>query len=194
VVNVRGPRRLRCCDLASIRPPPEEAFDKTICLFAALLNIEDNVVMHYISMKRATSVLSLVFFITVLCHASDKDRIVWKALPNAILQVDSRAPKIWNVFQAGKKLDPLLVEIGNRYLVVYVHRNEVYEIKPDKLEHKGDDLVWRETDKPDKPMATSDWSAKDVGSAQRILLKLTDEGRALVIEIPQMPDLRRGIY
>jgi hypothetical protein len=155
---------------------------------------EDKAVMHRISVKCVASVTVLLFFITVLCHASDKDRIVWKPVPNAILQVDSRAPKIWNVFQVGKKLDPLLVEIGNRYLVVYVHRTEVYEIKPEKLEHKDDDLIWRESDKPDKPMATSDWSAKDVGSAQRILLRLTDEGRALVIEIPQMPDLRRGIY
>jgi hypothetical protein len=145
-------------------------------------------------MKRATFVIALLLFTTALCHASEKDRIVWKALPNAILQVDSRAPKIWNVYQAGKKSDPLLVEIGNRYLVVYVHRTEVYEIRAEKLEHKGDDLIWRETDKPDKPMATSDWSAKDVGSAQRIVMKLTGEGRTIVIEIPQMPDLRRGIY
>jgi hypothetical protein len=144
--------------------------------------------------KRATSAIAVLCFLAGLCHASDKDRIVWKSIPNAILQVDSRAPKIWNVFQAGKKFDPLLVEIGNRYLVVYVHRTEVYELKPEQLEHKGDDLVWREADKPEKPIATSDWSHKDVGSAQRILLKLTDEGRAIVIEIPQMPDLRRGIY
>jgi|SRR5665213_2075910 len=150
--------------------------------------------MHRISVKRATSVIASVFFLAALCHASDKDRIVWKSIPNAILEVDSRAPKVWNVFQAGKKFDPLLVEIGNRYLVVYVHRTEVYEIKPEQLEHKGDDLVWHEAEKPNKPMATSDWSAKDVGSAQRILLKLTDEGRAIIIEIPQMPDLRRGIY
>ncbi len=87
-----------------------------------------------------------------------------------------------------------MVEIGNRYLVVYVHRTEVYEIKPEQLEHKGDDLLWREADKPAKPLATSDWSTKDVGSAFRILLKLTDEGRMINIELPQMPDLRRGIY
>ncbi|HEX3377014.1 MAG TPA: hypothetical protein VHS29_09160 [Candidatus Acidoferrales bacterium] len=145
--------------------------------------------------KWAVSVAALMLILpAVPSHASDKDRIVWKSIPNAILQVDSRAPKIWNVFQAGKKFDPLMVEIGNRYLVVYVHRTEVYEIKPEQLEHKGDDLLWRESDKPSKPLATSDWSTKDVGSAFRILLKLTEEGRAINIELPQMPDLRRGIY
>jgi len=144
--------------------------------------------------KRDVSVACLILFLAALGYAGDKDRIVWKSIPNAILQVDSRAPKIWNVFQAGKKFDPLLVEIGNRYLVVYVHRTEVYEIKPEQLEHKGDELLWREADKPAKPLATSDWSNKDVGSAVRILLKLTDEGRSINIELPQMPDLRRGIY
>jgi hypothetical protein len=127
-------------------------------------------------------------------RAAEKEKIVWKPIPDAILQVDSRAPKIWNVFQAGKKFDPLLLQIGSRYLVIYVRNMEIYEIKPEQLEHKGENLLWRETDKPAKPVATSDWSTKDVGSASRVLVKLADEGRLVDIQIPQMPDLRRGIY
>jgi hypothetical protein len=127
-------------------------------------------------------------------RATEKEKIVWKPIPNAILQVDSRAPKIWNVFQAGKKFDPLLLQIGSRYLAIYVRNMEIYEIKPEQLEHKGENLLWRETDKPAKPVATSDWSTKDVGSASRVLVKLAGEGRLIDIQIPQMPDLRRGIY
>jgi len=127
-------------------------------------------------------------------YSADKEKIVWKSIPNAILQVDSRAPKIWNVFQAGKKTDPLLLQIGSRYLVIYVRKMEIYEILPERLEHKGEDLLWHEADKPSKPVATSDWSTKDVGSASRILVKLAGEGRTIDIQIPQMPDLRRGIY
>ena len=129
-----------------------------------------------------------------ICRPAAKDAIVWKSIPDAILQVDSRAPKVWNVFQAGKKFDPLLLQMGSRFLVIYVHNREVYEIKPEQLGHKGDDLLWRETDKPAKPVATSDWSTKDVGSAMRILVKLADEGRLVDIQIPQVPDMRRGIY
>jgi hypothetical protein len=142
-----------------------------------------------------------VFAIAGLClalmsvaAAADKEKIVWKPIPDAILQVDSRAPKLWNVFQAGKKFDPLLLQLGSRYLVIYVRNMQVYEIKPEQLEHKGEDLVWRETDKPAKPLASLDWSTKDVGSASRILFKLADEGRVINIQIPQIPDLRRGIY
>ncbi len=122
------------------------------------------------------------------------DKIVWKPIPDAILQIDARAPKIWNLFQAGKKFDPLLLQLGARYLVIYVRNKEVYEIKPEQLEHKGEDLLWRESDKPAKPIATSDWSTKDIGSASRILVKLGDDGRVVDIQIPQVPDMRRGIY
>jgi len=150
--------------------------------------------MRNIATNRRMAFAALLLFPTVGLHANDKDKVVWKPIPNVILQVDSRAPKEWNVFQAGKKFDPLLVQIGFRYLVVYVHNMEAYEIKPEQLEHKGDNLLWRETDKPAKPTPTSDWSTKDVGSAFRILLKLADEGRIVNIELPQMPDVRRGIY
>ena len=144
--------------------------------------------------KRIGSIAATLLIVAATVLAADKEKIVWKSMPNAILQVDSRAPKEWNVFQPGKKFDPLLVQIGRRYLVVYVQKMEVYELKPEQLEPKGDDLLWRESDKPDKPTATSEWSNKDVGSATRILLKLSSEGRMLNIELPHMPDVRRGIY
>jgi len=150
--------------------------------------------MCRIGLKRAGSVAALLLIITAHSYSADKERIVWKSIPDAILQVDSRAPKVWNVFQAGKKFDPLLLQLGFRYLVIYVRNKEVYELRPEQLGHKGEDLLWRETDKPAKPVATSDWSTKDVGSASRILFKLADEGREVNIEIPQTPDLRRGIY
>jgi len=144
--------------------------------------------------RRFVGIAALCLAVASVSHSADKDKIVWKSIPDAILQVDSRAPKLWNVFQAGKKFDPLLLQLGSRYLVIYVRNMEVYEIKPEQLGHKGEDLLWRETDKPAKPLATSDWSTKDVGSASRILIKLADEGRIIDIQIPQVPDLRRGIY
>jgi hypothetical protein len=147
-----------------------------------------------IGFKRAGIFAALLCMLAANFHAADKEKIVWKSIPDAILQVDSRAPKIWNVFQAGKKSDPLLLQLGSRYLVIYIRNMEVYEVKPEQLGHKGEDLLWRESDKPAKPLATSDWKTKDVGSAFRILIKLADEGRLLDIQIPQMPDLRRGIY
>jgi hypothetical protein len=150
--------------------------------------------MRRIGLKKAGILAALLLLLAVSSRAADKEKIVWKPIPDAILQVDSRAPKLWNVFQPGKKFDPLLLQLGSRYLVIYVRNMEVYEIRPDQLTHKGEDLLWREADKPAKPIPTSDWSTKDVGSASRVLVKLAGEGRVINIQIPQMPDLRRGIY
>ncbi len=148
--------------------------------------------MLKIASNRAGVVAGLLLALATSAYSADK--IVWKSIPDAILQIDARPVKIWNLYQAGKKLDPLLLQIGARSLVVYVHNQQVYEIKPDQLEHKGEDLLWHESDKPAKPLATSDWNTRDIGSAWRIRLKLTDEGRSIEIQIPQIPDLRRGIY
>ena len=143
-------------------------------------------------LKRAGIVAGLI--LALACFAYSSDKIVWKPIPDAILQVDSRAIKVWNLFQAGKKYDPLLLQLGARSLVIYVRNQKVYEIKPEKLEHKGEDLVWHESDKPEKPLATSDWTVRDIGSATRIRMKLADEGRIVDIQIPQMPDMRGILY
>jgi hypothetical protein len=145
-----------------------------------------------IGLKHARTLVVLLAITAAVSLASDK--VVWKPIPDAILQIDARAPKLWNLFQAGKKFDPLLLQLGARYLVIYVRNKEVYVIKPEQLEHKGENLLWRESDKPQKPIPTSDWSTKDIGSAWRVMVKLTDEGRVVDIQIPQVPDLRRGIY
>ncbi len=114
--------------------------------------------MRKINLRFAGILAALLIVTATTSYAADK--IVWKPIPDAILQIDSRAPKLWNLFQAGKKFDPLMLQLGSRYLVIFVRNKEIYEINPEHLEHKGEDLLWRESDKPTKPIATSDWSTK----------------------------------
>jgi hypothetical protein len=136
--------------------------------------------------------LAAVFlFVTLGAHAADK--VTWKPIEDAVLRIDDRAPKQWSLYHAGKKFDPLLLQLGARVLVIYVRNQMVYEISPAQIEHKGQDLLWREADKPEKPLSVSDWSTRDVGSAWRLRVKLADEGRLVDIQIPQLPDLR-GFY
>jgi hypothetical protein len=132
--------------------------------------------------------------IAMAATAHSAGKIVWKSISDAILQIDERPVKIWNLYQAGNKIDPLLLQLGARSLVIYVRKEQVFEIKNEQLQRKGEDLVWRDADKPAKPLATSDWSSRDIGSAMRIRMRLADEGRMIDIQIPIIPDLRRGIY
>jgi hypothetical protein len=134
---------------------------------------------------------ALLFVLAIGSRAAEK--ATWKPVEDALLRIDDRAPKQWSLYHAGKKFDPLLLQLGSRVLVIYVRNQAVYEIPPAQIEHKGEDLRWRETDKPEKPLPTSDWSTRDVGSAWRVRLKLAEEGRLVDIQIPQIPDLR-GLY
>ena len=136
----------------------------------------------------------LLLALSSILTAAAKDKIVWKSIPDAVLQIDSRPPKLWNLYRTGKKLDPLLLQLGTRMLVLYIHDQAIYEIKQEQLESKGEDLWWRESDRPEKPIGTSDWTTKDVGSAWRVQVKLSSEGRLIDIQIPQIPDLRRGFH
>ena len=148
--------------------------------------------MLKIFLKQTAVIAGLALIMVVTAHAAEK--IVWKSVPDAILQIDTHPAKQWNLYRAGKKSDPLLLQLGTRMLVIYVRNQAVYELKPEQFEHKGEDLLWRESDKPEKPQATTDWNAKDIGSAWRLQVKLAAEGRLIDIQIPQVPDLRRGIY
>jgi len=144
-----------------------------------------------VQVRKAAGVAALLLTITLVAHAADK--ITWKPITDAVLRIDDRAPKQWSLYHAGKKFDPLLLQLGARTLVIYVRNRMAYEIPSAQIERKGDDLLWRESDKPEKPLATSDWSTRDIGSAWRVRVKFSDEGRLLDIQIPQMPDLR-GLY
>jgi hypothetical protein len=143
-------------------------------------------------MKYKITIGAMVLLVVALgLHAADKSE--WKTVEGALVRIDDRAPKQWGLYHSGKKYDPLLLQLGARVLVIYVRNQAVYELPPAKVEHKGEDLIWRESDKPEKPLATTDWTLRDVGSAQRIVVKLSEEGRLIDIQVPQMPDLR-GLY
>ncbi len=129
-------------------------------------------------------------FLAIAISSFAADKLVWKAFDNATLRIDDTAPKIWNIYHSGKNVDPLLLQLGARSLAIYIHEQSIYELQPAQVEHKGVDLLWRESDRPEKPMPSSDWTTRDVGFAYRIRFTLTGEGRKFDIQIPQMPGLR----
>jgi hypothetical protein len=140
-----------------------------------------------------TSVMLVILSVSLSTSSFAADRIKWKPLIDAILKINGGAPKQWSVYSADKKNDPLLLQLGARYFAIYVRDQTVYKIPPAKLERTGDNLLWRESDRPRKPLPSSKWSTRDVGSAYRIRLDLTDEHLHIDIQIPHPPDLR-GLY
>ncbi len=115
--------------------------------------------------------------------------VPWKPIEDALLRVNDVAVKDWSVFQSGKKRDPLLLQIGNRFLLINVHDRQVFEVDPSKVEQKPDQVLWDPSDRAAKPLTTSEWTAVDIGAAFRIDATIDGENRALDLELPHPPDV-----
>jgi hypothetical protein len=115
--------------------------------------------------------------------------VSWKPIEDALLRVNNVAVKDWSVYQTSKKRDPLLLQMGNRFLLIAVHDRQVFEVDPSKVEQKPDDLLWDPSDHPAHPLSTSEWTAADIGAAFRINAKIDAENRVLDLELPHPPDV-----
>lgn len=144
--------------------------------------------------ERRCAPLQLCVVVAVaVCAATAAEKVVWRPLEQAILKMDDRPARLWNVYRAEKKDHLLLVQLGRRFLMIDYRERQIYELEPEKLEHKDKELIWNAADKPSKPMATADWLVHDAGRVRRIRAKLSDEGRVLEVQVPIQPDLR-GLY
>lgn len=159
-----------------------------------------NVVISRSGVGTAGAALSLaLFFASIMLFASTflpaaastADKIVaWKPITEALLRVDDQPVKTWNIYQESKKGDPLLLQMGNRFLLIQVHERKIFELDPAKVEHKGTELRWDSAALPAEPLATSDWIIRDVGFSYRIGARLVAENHLLDVQLPHPLNLR----
>jgi hypothetical protein len=69
------------------------------------------------------------------------------------------------------------------------HDRQVFELDPSKIERKPGELLWSLTDRPAKPLATSDWVVDDIGAAFVVRVRLGGENALLDLQIPHPPDI-----
>jgi hypothetical protein len=120
--------------------------------------------------------------------AKDKP-LSFKPIEDALLRVNDAPPKDWGVYRTGKKNEPLLLQIGNRFLLLEINNQQVFELDPSKIQHKNGELLWSPSDRPDKPLATSDWTADDIGAAFVIKVKLQNENALVDLQLPHPPNV-----
>src|SRR5713101_1437238 len=108
--------------------------------------------------------------------ASAKDKpLSWKPIEDALLRVNDAPPKEWGAYRTGKKNDPLVLQIGSRFLLIQARSRQIFELDPSKIERKSGEVLWSLTDRPAKPLAASDWVVDDIGAAFVIKVKLESE-------------------
>lgn len=133
--------------------------------------------------------------------------VTFKPVEFAVLKIDERPARIWDVYLSEKRKELILVRLGLRFLLLDVQARELFELAPEALQEKDKMLVWNETERapggetgerkteiaqPAKRLlASEEWTIRNVGPARRIRVRIRDEGRLLEIQLPITPDLRR---
>jgi hypothetical protein len=132
----------------------------------------------------AVAAAALVLFATAGAAPAAAEQLTWKPAQLAMLRVNDAPPKEWDVFQIEKKDDRFVVQLAERFLLLDAVQRQVFELDPAAIERQGSDLLWDPERRPEKPLATSDWVLRDVGTAFRIRVRLDEEGRALDLQFP----------
>lgn len=134
-------------------------------------------------MRRTAFILAIL---SITATATAKP-LLWKAALGAFLHVNDQPIKEWDAFQIEKKNDRFLVKLGERFLLIDVQQKQVLELVPATIEHSGSDILWDPANRPEKPLATSNWLARNVGEALRIKVRLDAEDHTLDLQIPHPP-------
>ena len=114
---------------------------------------------------------------------SAEKNLIWKSVAFAIVKFNDQAPKSWNIYHTEKK-GLLLVHLWKRYLLVDMKEQEAYEIDPQTVKLRGEDVEWSLADKPDQPLETPDWKTKDLRSMQMVKFRLGKDGHFLEMQLP----------
>ena len=123
-----------------------------------------------------------------LALAKDK-AASWKEIDDALLRVNDAPVKEWGVYQAGKKRDPLLIQIGNCFLLIKIRERQIFEVDPKNVQRKTGELLWDPNNHSAQPLARMDWDAGDMETVFRIRAKLVAENHVIDIELPRQLDL-----
>lgn len=139
----------------------------------------------------------LALWVAVLAAAPSvfaAGRVTWKLDDTAHLKLEDHIPRTWGVYRADKPKNLVLVLLGRRYLALDLKAHLVFEIDPKSLTSHGTDLESDEPDAIGRQIPTLEWTDRDVGPAERIMITLGDYGKTLEVELPHPIDLRRGVY
>jgi hypothetical protein len=132
-----------------------------------------------------------IVFSAAPAHAADKT--VWKPIEMAMLKIDEKPVKLWTLYREEKDKHPkrVLLRLGARYLLFDTENREVAEFQSVNFERRGKDLHQAKAGPAGKVLPSSDWILRESGFVRVIHARLAEEGRAVEIQLPSMPDLRR---
>jgi hypothetical protein len=134
--------------------------------------------------------LLLAVAATARAQVDASKKLTWHTVEFAIVKFNDSAPNSWNIYHSEKK-GVLLVRLWKRYLLVNVQDQEVFDIDPEKIKVTGDAVEWSmAADMPEKPIDTPNFSARSVGTMERIRFRFGKDGHFLELQLPLGPNGR----
>jgi hypothetical protein len=112
-----------------------------------------------------------------------KTKNLWKAVPFAIVHYNEDAPKSWNLYYSSKR-GVLLLRLWKRYLLIDRNTQQVFDVDPDKIVVKGEDIEFSLEESPGQPADITDWRERDVGYLRRLRFRFGEKGNYLDIQTP----------
>jgi hypothetical protein len=117
------------------------------------------------------------------------ERLQWKPVAPAVLKLDDRPVNNWSLYRAERRTYLLLVVLDNRWLLLDLRTQTVYQADPKRYRHNGRRLLGPGPDGNLPVAETTHWDVSDVGPANQIRFYLPAEGRWLTLQVPhQRPD------
>jgi hypothetical protein len=145
-------------------------------------------------MRRLVRIFAMLAAAGAICPSAastfaKEKPVSWKMIEDALFRVNDQPVKEWGVYQTGKKRDPLLVQMNNRFVLVKIRERQIFEVDPAKVQRKADELLWDPSDLGPQSLATADWEAGDTEAVFRIRARISAEDHLLDIELPHQLDL-----
>lgn len=141
--------------------------------------------------------IALLTFASGLCpvvFAANKP-IIWKPDDRAILEVSGRKPpKNWSIFEDEKNKARVLVQLDGLYLVVDAKTKQVFEIAASQIQPHGKNFQSIDPSQTQRAVPSTDWDMRDLGPAERIEVRLTNDNTLLDVQLPHPLDLRVPLH
>lgn len=138
---------------------------------------------HFIAVFLFSAALVLTACSPTSAQSPPKTKNVWKSVPFAIVHYNEDAPKSWNLYYSSKR-GVLLLRLWKRYLLIDRNAQQVFDIDPDKIVTKGDDIEFSAEENPGQAADISDWRERDVGNLRRLRFRFGEKGNYLDIQTP----------
>lgn len=119
--------------------------------------------------------------------APPKAKSQWKPVPFAIVHFNEDAPKSWNLYFSSKK-GVLLLRLWKRYLLIDRNTQQVFDVDPEKIVTKGEEIEFSFEDNPSDPANITDWRERDIGTLHRLRFRFGEKGSYLDIQTPLKPN------